>query len=114
MTAGMIRALHGRSALCIRANRSPVLIHLPRVIRDPDYLWARLRGHDVADVQAVMARRQLAAEQLAASASAGAADVITTLQDGQPVPPGNSPPGNGPSRVYPRDADARPTAGCKG
>src|SRR5258708_17475197 len=101
MTPGMIRALHDRSALCIRANRSPVLIHIPRVIRDPDYLWARLRGHDVADVQAVMARRQLAAEQLAASASPGAADVITTLQDGQPVPAGNGHPSNGHRHVYP-------------
>ncbi len=106
MTPGMIRALHDRSALCIRANRSPVLVHLPRVIRDPDYLWARSRGHDVADVQAVMARRQLAAGQLAASASPGAADVITTLEDGQPVPAGSGDPGNGHKASYPWDGGA--------
>lgn len=105
MTPGMIRALHDRLALCIRGNRAPVLVHLPRVIRSPDYLCSRLRGHDVADVGAVLAERQLVAE-LAARYEAG--ESITALEDGTrtAVPAGNGHPGNGHRPVYPWDGEA--------
>jgi len=89
---GMIRALHDRLALCIRGNRAPVLVHLPRVIRSPDYLWARLRGHDVAQVAGIRALAQAQPQVL-----------VPGLEDGQPQP---VPVGNGRKPAYPWDGDA--------
>jgi type IV secretion system protein VirD4 len=86
---GMIRALHDRLALCIRGNRAPVLVHLPRVIRSPDYLWARLRGHDIAQVVGIRALPQAQPQVL-----------VPGLEDGQPQP---VPAGNGHKPAYPWD-----------
>jgi type IV secretion system protein VirD4 len=88
---GMIRALHDRLALCIGGNRAPVLVHLPRVIRSPDYLWARLRGQDVAQVAGIRALSQARPQVLV---------TVPGLEDGQPQP---VPAGNGHKLTYPWD-----------
>jgi type IV secretion system protein VirD4 len=90
MTPGMIRALHDRLGLCIRGNRAPVLVHLPRVIRSPDYLWARLRGHDIAHIAGIRALPQAQPQVLK----------VPELEDGQPQP---VPAGNGHKLTYPWD-----------
>jgi len=86
---GMIRALHDRLALCIRGNRAPVLVHLPRVIRSPDYLWARLRGHDIAQVAGIRALAQVQHQVLV---------TVPGLEDDQPQP---VTAGNGHKPAYP-------------
>lgn len=58
----MIRALPDRTGLVVRGNRAPVIVHLPRVIRDWQYLLARWRGQAVARVEAAQSRPVLTRE----------------------------------------------------
>jgi type IV secretion system protein VirD4 len=88
---GMIRALHDRLALCIRGNRAPVLVHLPRVIRSPDYLRARLRGNDIAHIAAIREVPQALPETVV---------LVPEVEDGQPQP---VTAGNGHKAAYPWD-----------
>jgi hypothetical protein len=96
---GMIRAMHDRLGLCIRGNRAPVLVHLPRIIRDPAYLLAKQASHDVALVADVALER--AQQLLDAVPAPELVDASATVPG--PAAPATNGSGNGHKLAYPWD-----------
>jgi hypothetical protein len=72
--AGMARSLVKSCALLIRGERAPVLAHLPRVWRAPEYRLAKWRGHAVAEVQPAMGYRL--ESEIARAAAARAQELV--------------------------------------
>jgi len=92
MEPAMIRALPDRMGVAVRNNRAPMIVHLPRVIRDLGYLRAKWRGQDVAKVLGVI-EQQAVRDQVTAQ-------VLEQLEDAPAVPVVHGGNGHNPS-AYP-------------
>ena len=80
--AGTIRQLPDKFGLVVASNKAPVIARLPRVWNAWAYRWARLTGHDVAQVLGVREQQRKQVLEQSELAPALPADVPSTSGNG--------------------------------